>query len=64
MQPPAPGHSEQDAAKWWTAVGKATRAVMSEAEVGKDEVKAIGLSGQMHGAVFLGNKKKPPAGRC
>ena len=62
VQRPAPGHSEQDAAKWWTAVGKATRAVMSEAELGKDQVKAIGLSGQMHGAVFLGDKKKGARG--
>ena len=62
VQRPAPGHSEQDAAKWYAAAGKATRAVMKEAGLGKDQVKAIGLSGQMHGAVFLGDKKKGARG--
>ena len=62
VQRPRPGHSEQDAAKWVTAAGKATRAVMSEAGLGRDDVKAIGLSGQMHGAVLLGAKKKNARG--
>ena len=62
VQRPAPGHSEQDAEKWYTAVGKATRAVMAEAELEKDQVKSIGLSGQMHGAVLLGDKKKNARG--
>lgn len=57
VQRPAPGHSEQDAEKWYTAVGRATRAAMNEAELGKNDVQAIGLSGQMHGAVLLGDKK-------
>jgi xylulokinase len=47
---PRPGWSEQDPAQWW----EATRAVLAEvAAVGGDEVIGLGLTGQMHGSVFL-----------
>lgn len=47
---PYPGWSEQDPEQWWTAA----RAALAEvaARVG-DRVVGLGLSGQMHGAVFL-----------
>jgi xylulokinase len=44
---PRPGWSEQDPAQWWDA----TKAVL--AEVARDDVVGIGLTGQMHGSVFL-----------
>ncbi len=44
---PRPGWSEQDPAQWW----EAARGVL--AEVARDDVVAIGLTGQMHGSVFL-----------
>ena len=44
---PRPGWSEQDPAQWW----EATKAVL--AEVARDDVVGIGLTGQMHGSVFL-----------
>jgi len=50
---PKPGWSEQDPAMWWRAVGKAVRQVLREAQIDRDQVLAVGLSGQMHGAVFL-----------
>jgi xylulokinase len=44
---PRPGWSEQDPTQWWDA----TKAVL--AEVARDDVVGIGLTGQMHGSVFL-----------
>lgn len=50
LRSPRPGWTEQDPADWWegakTALGRVA------AEVG-DEAAGIGLTGQMHGSVFL-----------
>ena len=51
MFTPKPGWTEQNPEEWWEAACKATRAVLKKAKV--KEVHAIGLSGQMHGSVFL-----------
>ncbi|MEI7766127.1 MAG: xylulokinase [Phycisphaerae bacterium] len=50
---PKPGWTEQDPANWWSAVQKATKAVLKKAKLKGSQVRAIGLSGQMHGSVFL-----------
>jgi len=50
---PKPGWSEQDPAMWWAAARKATRAVLREAGAKKEDVIGVGLSGQMHGSVFV-----------
>ncbi|XZE19286.1 xylulokinase [Pirellulaceae bacterium SH449] len=55
---PKPLWTEQDPEDWWTAVKKTVKAVVKAAKVKKNEVKAIGLSGQMHGSVFLNKKGK------
>jgi len=47
---PAPGFSEQDPHAWWQATVRAVNALPSAARSG---VRAIGLSGQMHGATLL-----------
>ena len=47
---PYPGWSEQRPEDWWQASCKVIGQVA--AEVGRD-IDAIGLTGQMHGAVFL-----------
>jgi len=57
---PRPGWSEQDPNQWWDAVCSATRDVIAKAGVSGDEVTAIGLSGQMHGSVFLGEADDQP----
>src|SRR3954454_1965389 len=44
---PRPGWTEQDPQQWW----EATKAVL--AEVARDDVAGLGLTGQMHGSVFL-----------
>ncbi|MEI8198316.1 MAG: FGGY family carbohydrate kinase, partial [Phycisphaerae bacterium] len=55
---PHPGWTEQDPAGWWIAVQKATRAALKKAGIKGSSVRGIGLSGQMHGSVFLGDGPK------
>jgi xylulokinase len=50
---PKPGHSEQDPASWWRASCSALRALQGQFPSEYARVQAIGLSGQMHGAVLL-----------
>lgn len=50
---PKPLWSEQDPEDWWQATVKTVRAVVRKAKLKAADVKAIGLSGQMHGSVFL-----------
>jgi len=50
---PRPGWSEQNPQDWWTAVRTATRALLAKNPGAADRLRAIGLSGQMHGAVLL-----------
>ena len=55
---PRPLWSEQDPEDWWQATVKTVRAVVRKAKVKKAEVRSIGLSGQMHGSVFLDSEGK------
>lgn len=56
---PAPGWSEQHPDLWWQAVRQAL-AEMAEVVPGVlGGVTAIGLSGQMHGAVLIGRDDRP-----
>jgi len=50
---PQPLWSEQDPGLWWTAAQVAIRAVLAAPGVGAGDIAAIGLTGQMHGAVLL-----------
>jgi xylulokinase len=50
---PQPLWSEQDPEDWWQASVATIRAVVKKARLKAAEVKGIGLSGQMHGSVFL-----------
>src|SRR4051812_26138070 len=56
---PKPGWSEQNPLDWWKATCAATKAVIKKAKVKPKEIGGIGLSGQMHGSVFLGEGEKP-----
>ena len=53
LSTPQPLWSEQDPADWWQAVGKSIRKVLMENGIAGDAVKAIGMTGQMHGLVML-----------
>lgn len=50
---PETGWAEQDPADWWRAAQLAIRAVLAAGPIRSADVRAIGLSGQMHGAVLL-----------
>jgi xylulokinase len=56
---PKPGWSEQNPLDWWKATITATKAVRKKAGVKASDIAGIGLSGQMHGSVFLGDGAKP-----
>ena len=56
VQHPVEGASEQDCAAWWTATCAAVSALSPDI---RREVRAIGLSGQMHGAVLLDQAARP-----
>ncbi|MCG3178906.1 MAG: Xylulose kinase [Phycisphaerae bacterium] len=53
IQRPQPGWSEQRPADWWRSTVAAVRAVLRKARCTGRQVRGIGLSGQMHGSVFL-----------
>jgi xylulokinase len=48
---PQPGWTEQNPSDWWDAVAACLRKVTAAVDVGR--VQGIGLTGQMHGSVFL-----------
>lgn len=50
---PRPMWSEQNPEHWWKATVKTIKSVVKKARVQPADVKGIGLSGQMHGSVFL-----------
>src|SRR6059058_4021768 len=56
---PKPGWSEQDPEDWWSATISATKAVLKKAKLRGADITGIGLSGQMHGSVFLGDGERP-----
>src|SRR5688500_3479658 len=50
---PRPTWSEQDPQLWWDGALDAIRAVLASTGVDASDIAAIGLTGQMHGAVLL-----------
>lgn len=55
---PKPLWSEQDPEDWWQATVKSVQAVVKKGRFKGTDVKAIGLSGQMHGSVFLDKNRR------
>ena len=54
---PQPLWSEQDPVSWWEGTVSAIRAVLRATGVAGDDVAAVGLTGQMHGAVLLDERQ-------
>ncbi len=50
---PRPGWSEQDPDLWWEATRSTVKAVLAKGGLKPGDITGIGLSGQMHGSVFL-----------
>ena len=64
LSTPHPQWAEQDpATQWWPAAQAAIKAVLAKAHVSGDQIGGVGLTGQMHGSVFLdkGGKVLRPA---
>lgn len=55
---PKPNWAEQDPAEWKKAAFEALTQLAHDPAVAPAEVKALGLTGQMHGSVFLDADKK------
>jgi len=53
MDTPKPGWAEQHPDSWWEASVYTIKEVLAKSKVDPKDIKAIGLSGQMHGSVFL-----------
>lgn len=47
------GWAEQEPSSWWNSLKEATRSVLAHAHIPKGEIKAIGISYQMHGLVCV-----------
>ncbi len=60
---PRPGWSEQDPELWWRATVATVRQVLAQGGLKPGDIAGVGLSGQMHGSVFLdaGGKVIRPA---
>ena len=56
---PRPGWSEQQPEDWWRATVRAIPAVCRQAKVRPSQITGVGLSGQMHGSVFVDADGRP-----
>ncbi|MBE1441076.1 xylulokinase [Paenibacillus sp. OAS669] len=55
---PQPGWAEQHPEDWWQGTADCIRALLDKAAISGQDVAGIGLSGQMHGSVFLDSERK------
>jgi xylulokinase len=53
LHTPRPKWAEQDPADWWRATVDSIKNVLAQSKVKPDDVKGLGLSGQMHGLVLI-----------
>lgn len=58
LHTPNPGWTEQDPADWWNATVQTIQEVLAKSKAPAGEIKGLGLSGQMHGSVFLDEKNQ------
>jgi len=53
-----PGWAEQHPQTWWDHAKAATSSIMTETKVAKSDIKAIGISYQMHGLVIVNTQHR------
>ena len=53
-----PGWAEQNPENWWENLKLATQAVLADARVDAADIKAVGISYQMHGLVCVDKDQK------
>jgi len=64
---PKPGWAEQDPQRWWDACVKTLHDVVASSGTNAQDIVGIGLTGQMHGSVFLDRNNdivRPPILWC
>lgn len=59
MYQPKNGYAEQDPKDWKNAMIQTISSVVAKSGVAKEEIKGIGISGQMHGLVMLDANNQP-----
>ncbi|MEO0795359.1 MAG: xylulokinase [Verrucomicrobiota bacterium] len=52
---PRPGWTECNPEDWWQAIITAIKAIFEQTDLTADDIAGVGLTGQMHGLVMLGN---------
>ena len=55
---PHNGWAEQNPEDWWNAACQSAKAVIEKAEIESEQIRGIGISGQMHGLVLLDEEGK------
>ncbi len=58
LSTPKPLWAEQNPQDWWQGTIDSVREVLAESKIDAAQIKGIGLSGQMHGSVFLDEANK------
>jgi xylulokinase len=58
LSSPKPGWSEQNPFDWWNATVKSVPKILKKGKIKPGNIAGIGLSGQMHGSVFLDKKNQ------
>jgi xylulokinase len=53
LSTPKPLWSEQNPADWWNGIVNSIRNLLAQTDISPNEIKAIGLTGQMHGLTML-----------
>jgi len=53
LSTPKPKWAEQDPEDWWQATAKTIKSVITQSKVKPEDIKGLGLSGQMHGLVLI-----------
>ncbi len=56
---PNSGWAEQDPEAWWQMTVEAVRELLDRVGISRSDVQAVGMSGQMHGSVFLDRQARP-----
>ncbi len=54
-----PGWAEQHPQQWWDCLKHATESILATAKVNPADIKAIGISYQMHGLVLVDKDRQP-----
>jgi len=58
MDTPRASWAEQDPDQWWKASVSTIKEVLARSKIDPKDISAIGLSGQMHGSIFLDREGK------